>query len=55
MVDLGNGAEADQVLDEAGKGGDVGHAGEDGDRGNALHWTRVVGGAGTNFGSRDRS
>ena len=29
MVDLGNGAEADQVLDEAGEGGDVGHAAED--------------------------
>jgi hypothetical protein len=29
MVDLGDSAEADQVLDEAGKGGDVGHAAED--------------------------
>lgn len=26
MVDLRNGAEADQVLDEVGKGGDIGHA-----------------------------
>ncbi|WP_420030766.1 hypothetical protein ACN429_11740 [Pseudomonas oryzihabitans] len=32
MVNLGNGAETDQVLDEAGKGGDIGHAAEDGGR-----------------------
>ncbi len=32
MVDLGDDAEADQVLDEAGEGGDVGHGGEDGPR-----------------------
>ena len=31
MVNLGNGAGPDQVLDEAGKGGDVGHAAEDGE------------------------
>lgn len=30
MVNLGNGAKADQVLDETGEGGDVSHAAEDG-------------------------
>lgn len=32
MVNLGNDAEADQVLDEAGKGCDVCHAAQDGFR-----------------------
>lgn len=32
MVDHGDGARADQVLDEAGEGGDIGHAAEDGGR-----------------------
>lgn len=47
MVDLGNGAEADQVLDEAGEGGDIGHAAEDGDRAREVQPARVVSAAPT--------
>jgi len=42
MVDLGNGAEADQVLDETGEGGDVGHAAEDGCRTREVQLGEVV-------------
>ena len=42
MVDLGDGAEADQVLDEAGEGGDVCHAAEDGGRARMKQLAQVV-------------
>lgn len=42
MVDLGDGARADQVLDEAGEGGDIGHATEDGCRARKVQLERVV-------------
>ena len=42
MVDLGSGAEADQVLDEAGEGGDIGNAAEDGDRARAVQQPALV-------------
>ena len=47
MIDLGNGAEADQVLDKAGEGGDINRAADDGDRARAVQQPALVTGLAT--------